>query len=282
MISLQKITKFTSIGFFIILFSEQIIFAQSEETEILALIANADTEGAKKKVDELSRRQPGTAKALYFKALIEKDAEQAIKIYNDILLLHRNSEYAPKAHYKVALYYFTKGFYFSARKNFLDVVKKYPRSQISDEASYYASKCLLVTGKPDSARMELKSIIAQNVSTTVRELVTEDLKILEPELNETPAEVNLPSPSQPSNHSNAKKNYTIQIGAYSRHENAESQKKYFELQGYQIEVVRERVNRRYLYKVYIGRYENQDEAERYARNIKNKYGLSYRIVKRDD
>lgn len=275
---LQELPKLVCIAFFLIFSSEAILFAQSEENDILTLIANADFERAKRKVEALSRRQPGSAKALYFTALIEKDAEKAIKLYNDILLLHKQSEYAPKAHFKIALYYFTKGFYFSARKIFSDVVKNHPRSQIVHEASYYAAKCLLVTGKPDSARIELKNIIANNVSAAVRELATEDLKFLEPRIKETHQEVTSPVPPQPSNHSKAKKNHTIQIGAYSRYENAASQKKYFKRQGYAVEIVRTRANRRYLYKVYVGRYASQDEAERYARAFQSKYGLSFRIV----
>jgi cell division protein FtsN len=83
-----------------------------------------------------------------------------------------------------------------------------------------------------------------------------------------------------SNSSSIEKRYTIQIGAYSRYGNAESQKKYFSLRGYSVEIVRAKVNRRYFYKVYIGRFASESEAEKFGSTFKNKHGLQYRIVKR--
>ncbi|MFQ5632256.1 MAG: SPOR domain-containing protein, partial [bacterium] len=201
--------------------------------------------------------------------------------YNDILLLYRKSGYAPKALYKVAQYYFVKGYYFSARKNFLDIARSYPNSKDVSVSQYYAAKCLLATGKTDSARIEFKNILSKNFSNRISELSSEELKAIE---EETRASVPVLSPSQASqpNISQTEKKYTIQVGAYSRFENAESQKKYYTLRGYAVEIARAKVNRRYLYKVYIGRFTNQTEAQRFASALKNKHGLSYRIVKLED
>lgn len=268
---------------FLLLFvSLQSVSAQSDEKTVLHLLSNNEFVKAQALVNEIVGQRPGTAKALYFQALIEKNADTAIKRYNDILLLHKNSPFAAKALYKVCQYYFVKGFYFSARKNFLDLVNRYPDFAFRHDAGYYAAKCLLMTGKSDSAQIELNALLQANLSEDVRELIREDLqalqderaKIRQPVVSAPPLEPPLPASSPKPE----PRNYTVQIGAYSKLENANSQKKYLTRYGYSVDVVRAKVNRRYLYKVYVGRFASKTEAEQLAAALKAKHGMSYRII----
>ncbi|MCA9741118.1 SPOR domain-containing protein [candidate division KSB1 bacterium] len=268
-------------GLLLVLVARHPLLAQSEENALLQLLANNDHAKAKAVVDLIAQRQPGSPKALFFQALVEKNADSAIKLYNDILLLHKNSPYAPKALYKVAQYYFVKGFYFSARKNFLDLIGHYPNLAVRQDASYYAAKCLLMTGKADSARIELQTLLASEPSQDVRELVQDDLDELQEEQQKSArmaAQVVPVKAAPPKEQTAPPKNFTIQVGAFSNIENANSLKSALTKKGFAVEVVRVQVNRRYLYKVYVGRFARQAEAEQFAVAMESKFGLSYRII----
>ena len=259
----------------------KVLIAQDEEKAIVKMLADNDLAKAQKVVENVVRRSPGSAKALYLQALVEKNADNAIKLYNDILLLHKNSPFASKAQYKVSQYYFVKGYYFSARKNFLDVVRRYPDFEKAHDAGYYAAKCLLLTGKPDSAEIELTALLQTNVSREIRDLIVEDLRGMQQDENEMAATMPEVATAVRENAQEAKK-YTVQIGAYSRVENANSQKKYLAPYGYIVDVVRAKVNRRYLYKVYVGRFASEAEAVRFADAFQKRHRISCHIVKLEE
>lgn len=253
----------------------------------------AEPEIAARHIKNAMKAHPNSAEAKFFLSLFEDNAENAVKQYRDMILLHKNSKYAPLAYFRIAQYYFAKGYYFSARKTFLEFAKWYPRSVLAERARYFAAKCLALSGKLDAAQIELRKSIAALKQPELLQLAREDLALLELKVKRRrrPDKRNEPVAAGAGSR-NVKKtpvqsrllaeHFAVQIGAYSDLRNAESQRKYFSLLGYKPEIAKIMRNGKTYYRVYVAKFATLNEAESYGRTFQKKYRLKYRIANLDE
>lgn len=75
-------------------------------------------------------------------------------------------------------------------------------------------------------------------------------------------------------------NFTIQVGAFSTLPRAEELKNFFEGKGYSSNIFTMVSNGKKLHKVWVGEFQNQDEAKRFAVEIKKKFSLESIVVAR--
>ncbi len=253
------------------------LHAQLTEKQLLDLIATQSLREARLRVNEVAARYPDSPVALYFQALLESDANKAIEKYKRITERHPESVYSVKATYRLGQFYFARGFYYSARKYFLDVVQKQAPRAMLDGARYSAAKCLYAAGKLDSARSELEALRQTTTSQLYIALIDEDLQALRERatLNAAISE----GASGSHTESGTGKIYTIQIGSYQQYENALSQKKYFSLLGYPVEIRTFERGEATFYRVLIGKFSSREVADRFGRAFKKKFAMNYRIVK---
>jgi len=74
--------------------------------------------------------------------------------------------------------------------------------------------------------------------------------------------------------------FTIQVGAFSTLSRAEELKNFFEGNGYSSNIFTMVSNGKKLHKVWVGEFQNQEEAKRFALEIKRKFSLESIVVAR--
>ncbi len=245
-------------------------FSQINEKQILDLIAQNDLARAQKMVEEVWRRHPDSPAAHYYRALLIADAQKAFEAYQLVSDRFPDTVWGRKSAFRLAQFYFARGFYFTARKYFLDIARR-DSGPLGQRARYYAAKSLFAAGKRDSARTELRTLQRQTESQLLQALIEEDLHWYDENRN-------LPGPVPLRPLARQQQLFVLQIGSYRQKENAESQMKYFGLLGYPVQVESVQKKGKTYYRVLLGKFATRATAKRFGEAFKKRYGLSFRIL----
>lgn len=268
--------KSVILGFCASLLFVQASFGQLTEKQILDLIAKDGIAVARTRLQRAAWQYPNSPAVAYFSAVLEEDGSLAYGRYQKVVARFKSSNYAARALYRMAQYNFARGNYFTARKQFLNLKQLFPTSALSETAEYYATKCLFAAGKVDSARAELVILAREARSQLIINLAREDLEVLQQKKDVGMTSREIAAPLAPG--TVAAEIYSVLIGSYSERGNAESQKQYFALMGFPVEVEEVYKKKRTDYLVLIGRFKSKAEAERFGAAFKSRFGLKYRIV----
>ncbi len=241
--------------------------AQITDEEIIKLLAQYDLPTVRAKVAGIYRQRPSSAPAAYWRASMTEDGEEAAELFDEILLRFRNSDFADRAIYRLAQYHFARGNYNTAQKYFFDLKQRYPKSPLYPAARYFAAKSWLAAGQADSAFVELNACVQSFPASWVAQLAKEDLDGLAPE------ELQKLQAAQPR--------YTVQIGAYSKRNNALKQADKLRDLNYQAEVVERPQEKESMHLVWVGNFASREEADRVADDLKKKIRESIQIVIRE-
>jgi len=241
--------------------------AQIVDDEELKLLAEYDLPAARKKVKELYQQRPSVAKIAYLRALLNEDGEEAAELFDEVVLRFRNSDVADRATYRLGQYYFARGLYHSAQKYFMDVKRNYPQSPLVGAARYFAAKAWLASGNGDSAVVELNACARDYPGSWIAALAQEDLG-------------HLPADAMQKAYARLLK-YTVQVGAYSKHDNAVAQVKQLQKRGYDADIQELQQGKQKMNFVWVGRFATREEAARFGEEIRKKVGGSYQVVRRE-
>ena len=74
--------------------------------------------------------------------------------------------------------------------------------------------------------------------------------------------------------------FTVQVGAFSTLQRAEELKSFFEGKGYSSNIFTMVSNSKKLHKVWVGEFQNQDDAKRFGAEVKKKFSLESIVVAR--
>jgi len=159
-----------------------------------------------------------------------------------------------------------------AVKIYQSIVDNFPKSEWADDAlyklyQYYYSIGLYKTADQKLAQLKLDypfSAYAVEQTTMPKE-----------EAVEMPAVVKPKGTIQKFSTS-----FTIQVGAFSTLSRAEELKNFFEGNGYSSNIFTMVSNGKKLHKVWVGEFQNQEEAKRFALEIKRKFSLESIVVAR--
>jgi tetratricopeptide (TPR) repeat protein len=217
-------------------------FGQISEEDMLALLEKHDLKQAREKVNEVYRQYPSSATAAYFCALFEDDADAALKLFQEVSTRFRGSPYAEKALFRLGQYHFADGTYRQSRQYFLNLIAQYPTSNLASQAAYYAAKSLLIIGKSPQAQEELSQCIKKYPGTWIAKFAADDLAKLQ-----SPANHQTSAPEK-----KRATQYAVQVGAYTRRENANSHLLAFSQSGYSAEIKEKQEGRRIYYQVLAG------------------------------
>jgi outer membrane protein assembly factor BamD (BamD/ComL family) len=246
-------------------------FGQVSEEDMRALLEKNDLATAREKVNQVYRQYPSSATAAYFHALLHDNADNAIKLFQDISTRFRGTVYAERALFRLGQYHFAGGTYHRARQYFLNLIEQYPASNLAPQAAYYAAKSLLVIGNSPQAREELSRCAEKYPGTWMAKFAAEDLARFQAPANHKVSE---PPKKKPT------AEYAVQVGAYSQRENAASQQLTFSQAGYAAEIKEKREGRRVYYLVHVGEFADRNQARAFADQIQRKFKLRCNVVKR--
>ncbi len=159
-----------------------------------------------------------------------------------------------------------------AAKIFQSIVDNFPKSEWADDAlyklyQYYYSIGLYKTADQKLAQLKQEypySAYAVEQSPTAREAVVDSAAVVKPK----------------STVQKFSTGFTVQVGAFSTLQRAEELKGFFEGKGYASNIFTMVTNGKKLHKVWVGEFQNQDDARRFSGEIKKKFGLDSIVVAR--
>lgn len=234
-----------------------------------------------KRMDEIAEllpqatiKYPNEPLVLYLQAVLEPDGKKAVRIYEQFFEKNRHSAYADAALIKISQYYFARGLYASARKYFEFLRQNYPSSSYADLASYLTIQCLMAEGNTSQARQQILAFSQQFPESPYLNLFSSNFKTAAP----------IPEPGRPatqekiSDATSPSVVYTVQVGAFKSRENALRQNEDLLKMGYGSYMKTKRRNEEIFYVVYIGKFSDKRQAEKFGEEFYDKYGIPYRIV----
>lgn len=146
---------------------------------------------------------------------------------------------------------------------YYDIALNHPDNEFSDEALFKIFQYRYAKGDYEQAKKEL-----------------ERLKMLYPYSPYAGINVRFPTESgiKPMGTEEVKCNYSLQVGAFADKNNAENEKKFFEYNGYIVELRTKFKDGKLLYLVHVGCFIDRKEAERVKAEIKAKFGRESFII----
>ncbi|HNY91383.1 MAG TPA: SPOR domain-containing protein [bacterium] len=230
--------------------------------------------------DDLEKLLPAAEKAYprnptvaFLRALVLADADEAFASYKRVFESEEMSRYADTALFKMAQYQYARERFTAARRYFQMMQKRFPQTRWLDDSLYLTGQCYLAEGKSDSARLVWNSLIKRFPRSPYCDMAVADL---ESSVWDQPASAPRQSAAPVSG---GKPFYSIQVGAFSKQENAHTILAGLEKVGYEGMIVEKKVGTRLFYAVWIGSFPDRESAEDYARRFIVKVTKEYSIVK---
>ena len=256
---------------FLLLFAN-LLFAQKTQFDLNRTLKSDKPSEIKQKVATFVDENKNTPLALYLEALIEPNAQQAVDKYIELLTKFPGSLQAEDATLRIGQYYFSRGLYIAARKYFLGLVEKYPRSEYEDEAMYLAVACLMASRKYESVNAELHKFLSKHPRSPFATLAKKDLKEIKSTTNGKYGKL------KPQD---LKGRLTLQIGAFSQINNALNFRSDFSKLGLSTKIREKKRNGTTIYTVTVGSFDSRESAEKFGIRFQKRYGMPYRIVSKN-
>ena len=250
--------------FIFIIFIFSILASQNIDL-YFSLIDEGELDGVKENLPELLSKYPNDPGVLFLKALLTDDGESALEQYKYIVKTFPKSIYAPEAAMKIGEYFYARGLYTQCASLLKNIPIKYPRYPEMQRLTELMINSFNAIGEADSAKyyaLIIKSMfpaIETNIQNNDNKLSqvfsfrkkTEDL-----------------GP------------YVVQIGAFSRKENAKRLKLQVRQLGHDVSINKVESNGKTFYAVRVNRYSSKIKAEQVGKNIKSKLGVTYKVLYR--
>jgi cell division septation protein DedD len=215
----------------------------SQEVDIIPYLKQIE-EGNKHDVQEvlpsLIAKNPESPSIMFLEGVLTEDGNKAAATYSKIVDKYPKSKYADAALYRIFSYYYSIGDYEKAVANLNRLKTDYPVSPYLK----IADRNIPAAGQENT--------LPENKSGENSARIKEE---------------NLP-----------KYKFTIQAGAFTKSSNASALKRIFEDNGYFSEIKDKEVAGTTFNVVYVGKFENRDEAENFLNVINKEFKLNGRIV----
>ncbi len=268
----------------LIIFFSSYVRAQDLEKSLLEWIEKHSREELISRLDTIRRKYPNSSVILFLEAYVEQDGDRAVDLYNQIIKRYPNSQFTDDALLKVAQYYYALGSYVSARQYLDNLVDQFSDSPLVPEAKYLASRCLIATGYYYSAEDELKEIIKKYPNSPFKSHAKDELDALNDLSKQEKGSLQisslLPNPESQREIMLEKKKYTIQIGAFRDKNNATGLKEHYSQKGYLVTIDSKNVNGGFLYLVWVGEFETEEQAAAFGEVFKDLHGVSFHVVRK--
>ncbi|MCU0645948.1 MAG: tetratricopeptide repeat protein [bacterium] len=257
---------------------------QDIEADLLGWLKDNSFEKLQEHFQLINRKYPSSDVTLFLKAYIETDGERAAQLYQQFIQRFPKSEYTDNALLKLAQYYYAVGSYIAAREYLDNLIDQFPNSPAVPLAKYSAARCLLAMGYYDSAEKELKEFIKKFPNSPYKIMAQQELNLpreqdqSESAAKETAADKN--KFDKLIQFSQGQGQYTLQIGAFGKRDNAAKLKETFSQKGYDVEITTKYLSDQLLYLVWIGEFETEEQARRFGADLKNRYDITFQVVRK--
>ena len=279
---------------FIISFCLSFLSAQDYLDALIQDVLHGSRDSAAIYLPAMEQRYPNNPSLMYLKGLLETNGEEAKTIFAKLYNTHPTSDYGDDAVMKVAEYYYAAGLYVQAANWLKKMPIYYSRSEHIERAVKLFLNSLIVSGHKDTAifysRVFKRQFPALDVDGKIKDLLKDFEKadqekekakkfapiITEPEIPIVEYENKIPAIKFNSDNSNGI--YSLQTGAYSVSENAESQKINLIIAGFKARIKELYRSNRTLYAVRIGHFDSKKDAQKVGVQIKSKLDLDTIVI----
>ena len=279
---------------FIMTFCLSILPAQDHLDVLIQNVLHGSRDSAAVYLPTMEQRYPNNPSLMYLKGLLENNGEEAMVIFSKLYNTHPTSEYGDDAVMKVAEYYYAAGMYVKAANWLKKMPIYYSRSEHIERAVKLFLNSLIVSGHKDTAvfysRVFKRQFPSLDVDGKINDLLRDfeksdqekkSAKEFAPQFSTpevTPVEIMDKAPIVTIDANNISGIYSLQTGAYSVMENAESQKINLIIAGFSARINELYKSNRTLYAVRIGHYDSKKDAQKVGAQIKVKLGINTIVI----
>ncbi len=228
--------------YFALLFSALSININAQEVNIvpyLQQIENGRADEVRNELIGLKERYSDDPSVMFLEGVLTENGQKAVVIYQKVVDEYPDSKYADAALYRIYSYYYALGLYESATEKLSKLITDYPKSPYIKIAK--------------QNQLPVNPEITQEDEADTTQQKNEDVK-------------------------SAEYKFTIQAGAFSNNENAESLQLKFEKSGIFSEIKDKLVAGTTFHVVYVGKFITEYDAESFLMTINDKFELSGRVI----
>jgi len=172
---------------------------------------------------------------------------------------------------KIGEFLYSRGLYIQAAQQLKRIPVHYPRSDLVHASIRLFLNALLVSGDRDTA-LFYTEVFARKYPKIKFDLKAGKVVVVPEARNPNP-----PGGRATPRAPDISLRYQIQVGAYSRQENASRQRDLLQSLNYQVSIRRITTNTRTLFVVMVSGFNSREEARRIGEQLKRDYGLEFLI-----
>jgi len=225
-----------------LLFSALSININAQDLNIvpyLQQIENGKADEVRNELIGLKEKYPNNPSVMFLEGVLTENGQKAVVIYQKVVDEYPDSKYADAALYRIYSYYYALGLYESANEKLNKLITDYPKSPYIKIAK--------------QNQLPVNPEITQEDETDLTQQNNKDVK-------------------------GADYKFTIQAGAFSKIENAESLQLKFEKSGIFSEIKDKLVAGTTFHVVYVGKFVTENDAGSFLKTINDKFELSGRVT----
>lgn len=252
------------------------VAAQNTAPDIRALVARVNAGGAdevREQLPSLLSEHPNDPGVLYLQALLTREGADAVRTYQSIVDNFPKSEWADDALFRVYQFYYALGLYRTADMKMAQLKSAYPSSPFA------SAQPQAQTDAPEPATVKSEEVKPAATSPEMPKAglppPPEQVRPVEPK-TEPAAHDPAPAPAETA----IPVRFSLQVGAFTVHANAATEKHKYEGLGYPAEMISKVRDTKSLFIVMVGSYGTYDEAKAAAAELKRKTGVSAMVVSR--
>ena len=205
----------------------------------LQQIENGEADEVRNELIGLKEKYPDDPSVMFLEGVLTENGQKAVVIYQKVVDEYPDSKYADAALYRIYSYYYALGLYEAATEKLNKLITDYPNSPYIKIAK--------------QNQLPVNPEITQEDETEVTQQKNEDVK-------------------------GADYKFTIQAGAFSNIENAESLQLKFEKSGIFSEIKAKLVAGTTFHVVYVGKFVTENDAGSFLKTINDNFQLSGRVI----
>ncbi len=205
----------------------------------LQQIENGEADEVRNELIGLKEKYSDDPSVMFLEGVLTENGQKAVVIYQKIVDEYPDSKYADAALYRIYSYYYALGLYEAATEKLNKLITDYPNSPYIKIAK--------------QNQLPVNPEITQEDDTDVTQQKKEDVV-------------------------GDDYKFTIQAGAFSKIENAESLQLKFEKSGIFSEIKDKLVAGTTFHVVYVGKFVTENDAESFLKTINDKFELSGRVI----
>lgn len=237
--SLQSIKNLV---YLVLLFSALSININAQDVNIvpyLQQIENGKADEVRNELIGLKEKYSDDPSVMFLEGVLTENGQKAVVIYQKVVDEYPDSKYADAALYRIYSYYYALGLYEAATEKLNKLITDYPNSPYIKIAK--------------QNQLSVNPEITQEDETDITQQKNEDVQ-------------------------GTDYKFTIQAGAFSNKENAESLQLKFEKSGIFSEIKDKLVAGTTFHVVYVGKFVTENDAESFLKTINDKFELSGRVI----